>query len=99
MIQITRAVAMALPQLTASSRHVLAGVARTGGGGGGGTVAVFLVRGWRHGHGRSIQSATKTLVSPGFEPWRFEAHTNLPPSGENIGNASNSGLVVTCSRL
>ena len=45
----------------------------------------------------STQSAMKMFVSPGLAALRLEAKTNRFPSGLNIGNASNSGLVVTRS--
>ena len=47
--------------------------------------------------GRSTHSAMKMFVSCGAVPWRFDAQTRCVPSGENIGNASNPGAVVTCS--
>ena len=55
---------------------------------------------WLCGEGRpdySTQSAMKMFVSPGLAALRLEAKTSRFPSGLNIGKASNSGLVVTCS--
>ena len=42
----------------------------------------------------STQSAMKRSVSPSVAPWRFDAHTNLRPSGLNMGKLSNDVSVV-----
>ena len=39
----------------------------------------------------STQSAMNTFVSCGARPLRFDDHTSLLPSDENIGNASKPG--------
>ncbi len=46
----------------------------------------------------SIQSAMKTLVSPRFLAFRFEAKTSFLPSGENMGKPSKVSWSVMRSR-
>ncbi len=49
-------------------------------------------------HGRSTQSAMKMLVSCRTFAPRLDSQTRSFPSGENMGNALNPGLVLTCAR-